>query len=163
MALHVRSKKAGPRVRVLFVDAQNDLSSQLAEHFCCQLFPDTYEVYSAGPKHDIIDCDLLSVMYTMGEDLRDQVSKDFEDKRFLPEDGRFDYVIYTDGTVFDEIAKDSKWKGKQIRAHMGRREEFTCTDDAELADEMVRMADRVRKWVSENMDDPEKLRSLVTA
>lgn len=162
MALLKRSK-GGPEVRVLFVDAMNDLSSQLAEYYCRQLFSNKYQMYSAGPKHDIIDCDLLSTMYTLGEDLRDQVSKDFSDDRFLPEDGQFDFVIYTDGTVFDKLAKKSPWQGKQIRAHLGRREEFTCSDDAELAEEMAAMADRVRKWVSDNMDDPEKLKSLVTA
>ena len=46
---------------------------------------------------------------------------------------------------------------------MGCRDEFTATDDAELAEQLLAMADRVSAWVKENMDDPEKLRSLVSA
>ena len=156
-------KKQEKKLRILFVDSKNDLSSQLAEHYARKMFSDRYEVYSAGPEHDIVDCDLLSVMYCAGEDLRDLVSKDFSDDRFLPRDEGFDFVVYTEKPVFDRLAKKSPWQGRPICAHMGTREEFTATDDAELADQLLAMADRVSKWVAENLADPEKLRSLISA
>ena len=46
---------------------------------------------------------------------------------------------------------------------MGSREEFKCTDDAELAQELLDMAARVRDWVKQNMDDPAKLKAMVSA
>ncbi len=157
-------KKAEKKYRVLFVDSLNDLSSQLAEYYAGKIYPGMYEVYSAGPKHDIIDCDLLSVMYSNGDgDLRNQVSKDFADDRFLPKDNKFDFVVYTEKKVFDDLAHKSPWKGRQICAHMGSRDEFTATDDAELAAELMAMAGRVSAWVKENMDDPAKLESLISA
>ena len=72
-------------------------------------------------------------------------------------------MVYTEKPVFDRLAKKSPWQGRQICAHMGTREEFTATDDAELADQLLAMADRVSKWVAENLADPEKLRSLISA
>ena len=158
-----REKKDAKKTMVLFVDRLNDLASQLGEYYTKQLYPNLYEVYSAGPKKDIVDCDLLSVMYCQGDDLRLQYSKDFFDTEHLPEGEPYDYIVYMQKDVFDELAHKSPWQGRQILAHMGSREEFKCTDDAELADELRAMADRVRKWVKENMDDPEKLKALVSA
>ena len=158
-----KEKNATKKTMVLFVDSMNDLPSQLAEYYTKQLYPDLYEVYSAGPKKDIVDCDLLSVMYCQGDDLRLQFSKDFFDTEHLPKDEPYEYVIYTQKDVFDELAHKSPWQGRQILAHMGCREEFTCTDDAELAEELLAMAERVRAWVKENMDDPSKLKALVSA
>lgn len=96
-----RDKK--PKTMLLFVDRTNDLSSQLAEYYTNKFFPGKYEVYSAGPEKDIIDCDLLSVMYTAGEDLRTMRSKDFFDEEHLPKGEPYDYVIYTEKDVFDEF------------------------------------------------------------
>ena len=158
-----KEKKDAKKTMVLFVDRLNDLPSQLGEYYTKKLYPDLYQVYSAGPKKDMVDCDLLSVMYVQGDDLRYQFSKDFFDTEHLPKGEPYDYVIYTQKDVFDELAHKSPWQGRQILAHKGSREEFTCTDDAELADELRAMADRVRKWVEENMDDPEKLKALVSA
>ena len=147
---------------LLFVDRKNNLSSQLAEYYTKQLFPEKYEVYSAGVVKDIVDCDLLSVMYCQGEDLRNQISKDFFDEEHLPKGEPYDYVIFTEKDVFDEYASKSPWQGKQIVAHMGTMDEFTATDDFELARDINAMAARVRAWVSENLDDPEKLKTLVS-
>ena len=67
------------KIRILFVDRQNNMSSQLAEFYTKQLYSDMYEVYSAGPQKDIIDCDMLSAMYRRGDDLRNMRSKDCKD------------------------------------------------------------------------------------
>ena len=158
-----KEKNATKKTMVLFVDSMNDLPSQLAEYYTKQLYPNLYEVYSAGPKKDIVDCDLLSVMYCQGDDLRLQFSKDFFDTEHLPKGEPDDYVIYTQKAVFEELAAKSPWQGRQILAHMGSREEFKCTDDAELAQELLDMAARVRDWVKQNMDDPAKLKAMVSA
>ena len=156
-------KKKENKVRVLFVDAKNDFSSQVAEYFTSKMFPEKYEAYSAGPEKDIVDCELISAMYQNGEDMRRQVSKDFSDEDHLPKEGGFDYVIFTDRAVFEEWAPRTEWKGRQILAPIRPRSEYAATDDLELYQEYVRTMEEVRAWVKENMADPEKLASLVSA
>ena len=156
-------KKKENKVRVLFVDAKNDFSSQVAEYFTSKLFPDMYEAYSAGPEHDIVDCELISAMYQNGEDMRRQVSKDFKDEDHLRKDQEYDYVIFTDEGVFEEWATKTPWKGKQILAPIRPRSEYTATDDLELYQEYVRTMEEVRAWVKENLSDLSKLASLVSA
>lgn len=155
--------KKDAKVRVMFVEQKNDYVSQVAEHFTNKLYPDLYEVYSAGPEHDIIDCDLISSMYQNGEDMRRQVSKDFKDRDFLREDEDYDYIIYLEKATFDEWAPRTPWKGKQILAPMRMRSEFTATDDLELYQEYVRVMNEVEAWVKENLADPSKLASMVSA
>ena len=156
-------KKKETKVRVLFVDAKNDFSSQMAEYFTAKLFPDMYEAYSAGPEHDIVDCELISAMYQNGEDMRRQVSKDFKNEDYLRKDQEYDYAIFTEKSVFDEWAPKTPWKGKQILAPMRQRMEFEATDDLELYNEYVRSMNEVKAWVEENMSDPSKLASMVSA
>jgi len=155
--------KKGKKVRVLFVDEKNDLASQLAEYFTRKYFDDRYEAYSAGPKRDLIDCELLSAMYQMGEDMRRQVSKDFRDRDRLREDEDYDLVIFLRKSVFDEWAKRTPWQGKQILFEMGSAEDFEATDDRELAECYSGLIDKVSRWIKENMDDPEKPRSMISA
>ncbi|MBE6520998.1 MAG: hypothetical protein IKH39_01815 [Candidatus Methanomethylophilaceae archaeon] len=156
-------KKKDTKLRVLFVDQKNDFVSQIAEYFANKLYPDVYEVYSAGPEKDFIDCELISAMYQNGEDLRRQVSKDFKDKDFLREDEEYDYVVFLEKSTFDEWASKTPWKGKQILAPMRTRQEYTATDDLELFQDYIRSMEEVRGWVKANMKDPETLKSLVSA
>lgn len=156
-------KKKDTKLRVLFVDQKNDFVSQIAEYFANKLYPDVYEVYSAGPEKDFIDCELISAMYQNGEDLRRQVSKDFKDRDFLREDEEYDYVVFLEKSTFDEWASKTPWKGKQILAPMRARQEYTATDDLELFQDYIRSMEEVRGWVKANMKDPETLKSLVSA
>lgn len=159
----LKKSKDTKKLRVLFVDAKNDLSSQLAEYYATHLYPDQYEAYSAGPEHDIVDCDMLSVMYRRGEDLRNMVSKDFQDTTHLPEDAVYDVVVWMDKGLYDSLSDQSPWKGKQIIADLGNRSTFDATDDAERAQCISDLADRVQAWVKENMGDQEHFLSMVSA
>ena len=156
-------RKSAPKTRVLFIDRKNDFVSQIAEHFTRKLYPELYEVYSAGPEKDFIDCEMISVLYQNGEDLRRQVSKDFKDKDFLREDEEYDYVVFMEKSTFDEWASRTPWKGKQILAPMRTRQEYTATDDLELFQDYTRSMEEVKGWVKANMKDPETLKSLVSA
>lgn len=156
-------KKKENKIRVLFVDAKNDFSSQVAEYFTVKLFSELYEVYSAGPEHDIVDCEMISAMYQNGEDMRRQVSKDFKDEDYLRKDQEYDYVIFTEKPVFDEWASKTPWKGKQILAPMRQRLDFEATDDLELYNEYVESMKEIEAWVKANMADPSKLASMVSA
>lgn len=150
-------------MRVLFVEQKNDFVSQIAEYYVKKMFPDTYEAYSAGPEHDIVDCEMISSLYQNGEDLRRQVSKDFKDRDFLREDENYDYVVYLQKSTFDEWASRTPWKGRQILAPMKMREEYTATDDLELFRDYTATMEEVKAWVKENMKDPAKLAGLVSA
>ncbi|AIZ57298.1 protein ArsC [Candidatus Methanoplasma termitum] len=155
--------KKEKKVRVLFVEEKNDLVSQLAEHFTKEYFGNKYDVYSAGPKKDIIDCELISVMYQMGNDMRRQVSKDFKDRDYLRDEEDYDLIIFLQKSTFDEWAKRTPWQGKQILFELERTENFQATDDLELANCYSELIDRVSSWVKENMADPGKLRTMISA
>ncbi len=152
------------KIRVLFVDAKNDFASQIAEHFTTKMYSDRYEAYSAGPEPDIVDCELITAMYQNGEDMRRQVSKDFENGDYQSKDRAYDYIIYTEREVFDRLSGQyPEWRGKQILAPMRSRLDYAATDDLELYQEYVRSMEEVREWVRENMADPDKLASMVSA
>ncbi|MDR0309350.1 MAG: hypothetical protein LBH88_01135 [Candidatus Methanoplasma sp.] len=155
--------KKEKKIRVLFIDEKNDLTSQLAEYFTRKYFDGRYEAYSAGPKRDLVDCELISVMYHMGEDMRRQVSKDFRDRDHLREDEDYDLVVFLRKNVFDEWAKRTPWQGKQVLCEMGSTEEFVATDDLELVECYSSLIGKMSVWVKENMADPEKLRSMISA
>lgn len=158
-----KKKESRPKVRVLFVEQKNDYASQMAEYFARQLYDDLYDVYSAGPEKDIVDCEMISSMYVAGEDIRRQISKDFKDRDYLREDEDYDYVVYMDRPTFDEWSGRTPWKGKQILAQVLQRSDFNATDDKELYEEYIRAMNEVKDWVVRNMADPETLRTLVTA
>ncbi|MBO4568788.1 MAG: hypothetical protein J5674_02230 [Candidatus Methanomethylophilaceae archaeon] len=156
-------KKSVPKTRVLFIDQKNDFVSQIAEYFANKMFSDLYEVYSAGPEKDFIDCEMISVLYQNGEDLRRQVSKDFKDRDYLREDEDYDVVVYLERSTFDEWAPRTPWKGRQVLAPMRTRAEYEATDDAELFDEYVGSMNEVKAWVEANMADPEALKAMASA
>ncbi len=155
--------KKEKKLRVLFIDEKNDVTSQLAEYFAKDLFDNLYEVYSAGPQHDFVDCEMISVMYQKGEDMRRQVSKDFKDRDHLRDDEDYDVVVFLRQNVFDEWAKRTPWQGKQMICDLGSTQDFDATDDLELAQCYSQLIDKVKAWVKDNMSDPEKLRSMISA
>jgi len=150
------------RISLMFVDINNDLQSQVAEYYANKFYPKVYQAFSGGPEPGTVDCDLIITMYERGEDIRRQRSKDFKSE-FLPEGYGYDYVIYMHKSVFDEYADKTVWKGKQILADMGTRDDFKATDDRELAEEMWNMNLRIRDWVKETLADPENLKKLISA
>ena len=156
-------KKETEKIRVMFVDQKNDYVSQIAEHFTKQMYDDVYEVYSAGPEKDFVDCELISSMYDAGEDMRTAVSKDFKDRDYLRADEEYDFVIFLQQSTFDEWKDRTPWKGKQIVAPMRMRSEYTATDDQELFEDYIKSMNEVREWVKANLKDPENLKSLVSA
>lgn len=155
--------KKEKKLNVLFIDEKNDLISQIAEYYTRKFFSDKYEVYSAAPEHNFVDCEMISVMYRMGEDIRPQVSKDFKDRDHLRDDEDYDIVIYLNKDVFDEWAKRTPWQGKQLLYEMGSTENFDATDDLELSLCYADLIESIRTWVKENMGDADKLRAMMSA
>jgi protein-tyrosine-phosphatase len=145
------------KVSVLFIDEVNDLQSQIAEYFLTKLYGDVYEVRSAGPKHDCVDCELISVMYQSGYDLRRSASKDFNATTMIP----FDYVVFMQQETYDRIHKIIPFEGKQILKDFGSRKDFKATDDYELAQCYSGLTESVKAWVTETFSSPENLEKLV--
>ena len=155
MAIFKRSTK----LKVMFVDEMNDLQSQVAEFFLNDMFGGVYEAYSAGPKWDCIDVELISSMYQNGYDIRACNSKDFKAKE-LPD--KLDYIVFLEQTTYDRIKDIIPWDAKQIVKDFGRKPDFNkATDDLELFQCYTKLIEDVRNWVGETYKDPDSLDELV--
>ena len=151
--------KKTDKVKIMFLDEMNDLQSQVAEYFAKEFYSDRYEIWSAGPRFDFIDCELISVMYQNGYDIRSWIAKDFKMKK-MPQ--TFDYLIFLEKATYDRIKDVVPYDAKQICVDFGRKENFEkATDDKDLYDCYVDLIERVRDWVKENLKDPENLANLV--
>jgi len=145
------------KIAILFVDEMNDLQSQLAEYFLTKYYNDTYEVRSAGPKNDHVDCELISVMYQNGHDMRRTTSKDFSAKNMI----EYDYIVFLQKDTYDRIHGVIPFKGKKILKDLGKREDFKATDDMELAECYLNLAREVEDWVRDTFSSPDNLEKLV--
>jgi len=152
--------KKNKKVSVLFVDGANDLQSQIAEYFLREAYGDRYESYSAGPHKDFIDCDMISVMYQHGYDIRRAVSKDTGSKD-LPE--AFDYVVFLQRSTHEEIGDRVPPGSKVILKDFGSRSDFKSTDDMELFQCYTDLIERIRSWVAETFADPSSLDDKASA
>ena len=154
-----RKSKGAEKVKILLVDELNDLQSQVAEYFINEMYGDMYEVQSAGPKFDHIDCELVSVMYQLGYDIRARRAKDFREKK-IP--AKLDYIIFLEKATYDRIKSVIPWDAPQILQDFGRKDNFEeATDDVELYECYKAFIEKVRVWVEETFDDPAKLASMV--
>ncbi len=154
-----RKSKGAEKVKILLVDELNDLQSQVAEYFINEMYGDMYEVQSAGPKFDYIDCELVSVMYQLGYDIRARRAKDFREKK-IP--AKLDYIIFLEKATYDRIKDVIPWDAPQILQDFGRKDNFEeATDDVELYECYKAFIEKVRVWVEESFDDPAKLASMV--
>ena len=146
------------KTAVLFVDEMNDLQSQMAEYFLAELYGDMYEVRSAGPKNDFADCEMISVMYQNGYDIRGTaVSKDFNAFTMIP----YDYVVFLQKETYDRIHGILPFGGKHILKDFGKRSDFRANDDKELYDCYVSLMNAVKEWVKETFASPGTLEKLV--
>ena len=154
-----RKSKGSEKVKILLVDEFNDLQSQVAEYFIKEMYGDIYDVHSAGPKFDCINCELVSVMYQIGYDIRAWRAKDFRDKK-IP--AKLDYIVFMEKATYDRITKVIPWDAPQIMVDFGRNENFEkATDDVELLECYKEFIEKIRSWVEETFADPEKLKSMV--
>ena len=154
-----KKSKAVEKVKILLVDEFNDLQSQVAEYFIREMYGDLYEVHSAGPKFECIDCELVSVMYQLGFDIRAGRSKDFRAKE-IPL--HVDYILFLEKATYDRIKTVIPWDAPQILQDFGRKDNFDeATDDVELFECYKAFIEKVSAWVEETFADPERLKSMV--
>lgn len=154
-----RKTKIKRKIRILFIDEFNDLQSQIAEYFMKKMHNDVYDVFSAGPKCDCIDCELVSVMYQMGYDIRSMKAKDFNEKKIPCE---LDYVVFLEKITYDRIKNSIPWDAPKILMDFGRKDNFDkATNDIELAEYYKQFIENVRMWVEKTFTDFEKLKFMV--
>ena len=143
-----RSAKVN-RPRIVFIDEKNDLQSQIAEFFAKESIGSSYEVFSAGPSSDCVDCELISVMYQLGYDIRESTSKDFNSD-MLPEGA--EYAIFLEKSTYDKVKDNMPWECKVIFHDFGRKENFEeATDDRELYECYKKLIENVREWVENEL------------
>ena len=145
------------KISVLFVDEMNDLQSQIAEYFLTGMYPDVYEVRSAGPKHDHVDCELVAVMHRNGYDMRRATSKDFNANNMVP----YDYIVFLQKETYDRIHEIMPFTGKHILKDFGKRSDSKATDDRELDEWYSALTEAVKEWVKETFSSPDDLEKLV--
>jgi protein-tyrosine-phosphatase len=134
----------------------NDMQSQRAEYFLSEFYGATYEVRSAGPRNDHVDCELVSVMYQNGHDIRRSVSKDFAAKNMIV----YDHIVFLQKDTYERIRDVIPFTGKHILKDFGKREDLKATDDAELAQCYLDLIVSVKEWVREtfsSLDNVEKI------
>jgi arsenate reductase len=87
-------RRAGDRLRVLFLCTHNSARSQMAEGLLRDMAGDRFEVFSAGTEATRVRPEAISVMAEIGVDISGQESKTLE--RYIDEP--FDHVV----TVCDD-------------------------------------------------------------
>ena len=153
-----KKNERNTKIKILFVDEINDLASQIAEYFLNEIYGDVYEGYSAGPSWDFVDCELISVMYQQGYDIRKVNSKDFTVKQ-LP--GKLDYIAFLEQATYDRIKDIIPWDAPKFLKPFRKVKDFTATDDYELAQCYIEYIEEVKLWVIDTFKDPGNLKTLV--
>lgn len=143
------------KVKILFVDEMNSLQSQVAEYFLNELYGDEYAAYSAGAKFDFIDCELISVMYQNGYDIRTARAKDFRSRQ-IPMS--FDHIVFLEKATYDRIKDVIPYDAPTSMKDFGNRGDLKATDDLELYNAYTELINRIRDWVKETFADPGRFR-----
>ena len=139
-------EKDDGRVKILFIDETNSLQSQIAEYFLNDMYGEKYAAYSAGAKFNCIDCELISVMYQNGYDIRSARAKDFRSKQ-MPT--KFDKLYFLEQATYDRINEIVPYDAEKETVDFGSKSDFKATDDVELYEAYCELIERVKKWVSE--------------
>jgi protein-tyrosine-phosphatase len=143
------------RVKVMFIDEMNSLQSQIAEYFLNKLYGNVYVGYSAGARFDYIDCELISVMYQNGHDIRASRAKDFRSKQMPTE---FDHIFFLEKATYDRIKDIIPYDAPQYLKDFGDRSDLKASDDLELYNAYTELINKVCDWVRETFADPEELK-----
>lgn len=150
--------KKSDKIRIMFIDEMNELQSQIAEYFLNQLYGDVYEAYSAGPRFDYIDCELIASMYQNGHDIREYRAKDFRSKQ-MPL--KFDYLVFLEKDTYDRIKGEVPYDAPHIMYDFGNRKDMKANDDLELFNAYTEMINKVKDWIETEFKDPSHLLELV--
>lgn len=153
-----RVPRRSDRIRVLFIDETNGLQSQVAEYFLNRMYPEVYEAFSAGPRFDCIDCELIASMFQNGHDIRGQRAKDFRSKQIPVE---FDYLVFLERDTYERIGPHVPYDAPHILMDFGGGRDLRAEDDRGLFEAYTALIGRVRDWVGSAFRDPGGLEGMV--
>ena len=154
-----KTEEKKEKIRILFVDETNELQSQIAEFFLKELYGDAYEVCSAGARFDHMDCEMVSVMYQNGYDVRLYRAKDFRSKQILKE---YDYLVFLQRETYDRIKDVVPYKCEKLMGKdFGTRKDLKATDDKELYEAYTQLIANVKEWVETAFKYPDRLEGIL--
>ena len=136
-------KQADKRKKILFICTHNSARSQMAEGLVKTLYPDRYEVFSAGTEPSGVNPYAIKVMAGIGIDISRNRAKHLNE--FL--NTEFDYVV----TVCDQAKQVCPFfpGGKEL-VHKGFQDPaaFEGSDQEKIA-VFRRVRDEIRDWIGE--------------
>ena len=130
------------KYRLLFLCTGNSCRSQMAEGWARRLWPDVFDVYSAGLVAHGLNQKAVQVMAERDIDLSSHTSKTLKDLS----SSQFDFVI----TVCDHAAESCPiFPGKTKRFHQGFEDPPKLAEQAKNEEEALHQYRKVRDEIGE--------------
>ncbi|MGC8819382.1 MAG: arsenate reductase ArsC [Athalassotoga sp.] len=128
---------------VLFICTHNSARSQMAEGFLRSMYPDRYEVASAGTIASHVNPYAIEVMKEIGIDISNHRSKSIEEFKRMS----FDYVI----TVCDKANETCPFFPGKVHIHRNFEDPaLAAGSDEEKLKVFRKVRDEIRAWIEEN-------------
>lgn len=133
--------------RVLFVCTQNSSRSQMAEGLLRNLYPDRYEVYSAGTDPYRVNPFAIKAMQQVGVDISSHYSKSVDEFAGL----NFDFVV----TVCDNARETCPYfpGGARYLHHSFEDPAQAKGSDEEILAVFARVRDEIRDWLQKTFGE----------
>jgi len=133
--------------RSLFICTHNSARSQMAEAFLKTLFPERFEVYSAGTQPGKLNPFVVKAMVEVGMDISGNHTKSVDEFKV----DKFDLVV----TVCDQAKETCPYfPGAKDYLHRNFEDPSTFTGSEEEIMEKVRQVrDNIKNWVLETFGE----------
>jgi len=133
--------------RILFICTHNSARSQMAEAFLKTLFPERFEVYSAGTQPGKLNPFVVKAMVEVGMDISGNHTKSVDEFK----GDKFDLVV----TVCDQAKETCPYfPGALGYLHRNFEDPSTFTGSEEEIMEKVRQVrDNIKNWVLETFGE----------
>ncbi|NCO27882.1 MAG: low molecular weight phosphatase family protein [Caldiserica bacterium CG_4_8_14_3_um_filter_35_18] len=133
--------------RILFICTHNSARSQMAEAFLKTLFPERFEVYSAGTQPGKLNPFVVKAMVEVGMDISGNHTKSVDEFK----GDKFDLVV----TVCDQAKETCPYfPGALDYLHRNFEDPSTFTGSEEEIMEKVRQVrDNIKNWVIETFGE----------
>jgi len=133
--------------RILFICTHNSARSQMAEAFLKTLFPERFEVYSAGTQPGKLNPFVVKAMVEVGMDISGNHTKSVDEFK----GDKFDLVV----TVCDQAKETCPYfPGAKDYLHRNFEDPSTFTGSEEEIMEKVRQVrDNIKNWVLETFGE----------
>jgi arsenate reductase len=133
--------------RILFICTHNSARSQMAEAFLKTLFPERFEVYSAGTQPGKLNPFVVKAMVEVGMDISGNHTKSVDEFK----GDKFDLVV----TVCDQAKETCPYfPGALDYLHRNFEDPSTFTgSEEEIMEKVRRVRDNIKNWVIETFGE----------